>query len=274
MTDVIGVTPWSRQIYHNADSFWQESKGLHHAYMVYRTLRGDYKHIFQPDAVFYVGKSPAAYLKKVRTKKVPDEDIRQWQRFLWNQTVVPLLIVKSQAEIHVYTAFTKPEKKGSQQRIQSILEDVADTLELDQLWTVIESGMIYRQKPEAFLRSNAVDQYLIDNLNATALQLADTQPGKNEKEKEHNLKFAHRFLTRLLFVCYLVERGMIGKHFNNSEYEVLKRLKPANHPKGGYFLSHLFNDLDSISKKRNALCRIFGYVKRVFNGSLFPDSIK
>jgi hypothetical protein len=53
----------------------------------------------------------------------------------------------------------------------------------------------------------------------------------------------------------------------------LKKLKPANHPEGGYFLSHLFNDLYSISKKRNVLCRIFGYVKRVFNGSLFPDSI-
>ena len=133
--------------------------------------------------------------------------------------------------------------------------------------------MIYKQKPEAFLRNNAVDQYLIDNLNATALQLANTQPGKTKEEKEENLKFAHHFLTRLLFVCYLIERGMIGKHFNNTENEILKKLKPANHPKGGYFLSHLFNDLNSISKKRNALCRIFSYVKRVFNGSLFPDSI-
>jgi len=174
---------------------------------------------------------------------------------------------------HVYTAYTKPENKESQQRIQSILDDVADTLELDQLWTAIESGMIYKQKPEAFLRNNAVDQYLLDNLNETAIQLANTQPGKTKEEKEENLKFAHHFLTRLLFVCYLIERGMIGKHFNNTEHETLKKLKPANHPKGGYFLSHLFNDLNSISKKRNALCRIFSYVKRVFNGSLFPDSI-
>ena len=216
ISEIVDVTPWSHQIYHDANSFWQESRGLHHAYMVYRTLRGDYEHIFQPDAVFYVGKSPAAYLKKVKTKKIQDEDIRQWQRFLWNQAVVPLLIIKSPKQVHVYTAYTKPEKEGSQQRIQFILEDVAGTLELDQLWTAIESGMIYRQKPEAFLRDNAVDQYLLGTLKATALQLANTQPGKTKEAKENNLKFAHHFLTRLLFVCYLIERGMIqGKKFED-----------------------------------------------------------
>lgn len=271
MTDVIDVTPWSRQIYHDADSFWRESRGLHYAYMVYRTLRGDYKHIFQPDAVFYVGRSPAAYLKKINARTISDEDIRQWQRFLWNQAVVPLLIVKSPTQIHVYTAYIKPEEKDSQKRIQSILEDVADTLELGQLWTAIESGMIYRQKPEAFLRDNAVDQYLLDNLNATALQLADTQPGKTEKEKEDNLKFAHHFLTRLLFVCYLIERGMIqGKKF---EDENLRKIRPATEKQRGYFLRHLFEDVRDNRKRCDLLCEIFEYVKEKFNGSLFPNDV-
>lgn len=267
------ITPWPRKLYSNAEEFWLDSQGLHYAYLIYRTLRGDHKHIFQPDAVFYVGNSPSAYLKKVSTNEILDEDVRQWQRFLWNQAVVPLLIIKSRTKVHVYTAYTKPEKKGSKQQIQSILENVADTLELDQLWNAIESGVIYKQKPDAFSRNNTVDQYLLDNLNATALQLAGTQLGKTKEEKEDNLKFAHHFLTRLLFVCYLIERGMIGKRFNDTEHEILKKLRPANHPEGGYFLSHLFNELDSISKKRDALRRILGYVKRMFNGSLFPDSI-
>jgi len=271
ISEVVNITPWSKQIYHDADSFWRESKGLHHAYMVCRTLRGVYKHIFQPDAVFYVGKSPAAYLKKVKTKEISDEDIRQWQRFLWNQAVVPLLIVKSQTKTHVYTAYTKPEKKESERRIQPILEDVADTLKLDQLWNAIESGMIYKQKPEAFLRNNAVDQYLLDNLNATALQLAKTQPGRTEEEKEKNLKFAHHFLTRLLFVCYLIERGMIqGKKF---EDENLKKIKPASEKHQGYFLRHLFEDVRDNQKRRDLLCEIFEYVKEKFNGSLFPNDV-
>jgi len=271
ISEIVDVTPWSRQIYHDADSFWQESKGLHYAYMVYRTLRGDYKHIFQPDAVFYVGKSPAAYLKKVKAKRISDEDIRQWQRFLWNQTVVPLLIVKTPTQIHVYTAYTKPEKQENEQRIENILEGVADTLELDQLWTAIESGMIYKQKPEAFLRNNAVDQYLLDSLNATALQLAKTRPGKTKEEKENNLKFAHHFLTRLLFVCYLIERGMIqGKKF---EDENLKKIRPATEKHQGYFLRHLFEDILDNQRRRDLLCEIFEYVKEKFNGSLFTNDV-
>lgn len=271
ISEIVNVTPWSRHIYHDADSFWQESRGLHHAYIVYRTLRGDYKRIFQPDAVFYVGRSPAAYLKKVKTNKISDEDIRQWQRFLWNQTVVPLLIVKSLTQVHVYTAYTKPEKKGSEQRIQSILEDVADTLELDQLWTAIESGMIYKQKPDAFLRNNAVDQYLLDNLNTTALRLAKTQPGRTNQEQENNLKFAHHFLTRLLFVCYLIERGMIqGKKFKD---ENLKKIRPATEKNQGYFLRHLFEDIRDNKMRRDLLCEIFEYVQEKFNGSLFPKDV-
>jgi hypothetical protein len=268
--NTIAEAPWPHQLYSDAEEFWSVSKGLHHAYLIYRTLRGDYNYVFQPDSVFYVGSSPAAYLKKVNT--IADEDVRQWQRFLWNQAVVPLLIVKSLTQVHVYTAYTKPEEKGSQQRIQSILEDVASALELDQLWTAIESGMIYKQRPDAFSRNNAIDQYLLDNLNATAIQLAKTQPERDEKEKENNLKFAHHFLTRLLFVCYLIERGMIeGKHFND---DMLNKLRPTTEKKDGYFLRHLFNDINNIEKKRKVLCQIFEYVKGNFNGSLFLDDIK
>lgn len=273
ISEVVNVTPWPHQLYSDAEEFWSVSKGLHHAYLIYRTLRGDYK-IFQPDSVFYVGNSPAAYLKKVSTNKISDEDIRQWQRFLWNQAVVPLLIVKSLTQVHAYTAYTKPERKESEQRIQSILEDVANTLELDQLWTAIESGMIYKQKPDAFSRNNAVDQYLLDNLNTTALRLANTQPRKTKEEKEDNLKFAHHFLTRLLFVCYLIERGMIGRRFTETEYKILRKLRPATQNREGYFLRHLFKELSTTPQKREALCRILGYVKRMFNGSLFPDSIE
>ncbi len=265
------ITPWPRKLYRNAEEFWRNSQGFHYAYLIYRTLRGDHKRTFQPDAVFYVGKSPAAYLKNV--DEIREEDVGQWQRFLWNQAIVPMLIIKSPIKVRVYTAYSQPQKSDSTEKIQSLLEDTADALKLDKLWTAIESGMIYELKPEAFKREHAVDQYLLDNLNAAGQLLAKTQPGKTKEANEENLEFAHHFLTRLLFVCYLIERGMIGKHFNDSEHEFLKELRPATDEKKGYFLKDLFEDLNTYSKKREALCRIFGYVKRTFNGSLFPESI-
>jgi predicted RNA methylase len=256
------TTPWSRKLYNKKD-FWENSEGLHYAYLVYRTLRGEYKD-FQPDSIFYVGKSPAAYLKKV--ENISDEVIG-WQRFLWNQAVVPLLIVQSKTKVQVYTAYTPPTA-DTPERLESILDTVADALELNQILTMIEAGTLYEVKPEAFHRSQGVDQYLLRNLNAAATQMAETQDGG--KKKQENLEFVHRFLTRLLFVCYLIERGMIkGEHF---EDESLAKLQPKSDSQEGYFLRHLFNDLSSYTKRKEALCKIFARVKDRFNGSLFPEN--
>jgi len=261
-------TPWPRKIYRDAKTFWKDSKGLHYAYIVWRTLRGDHKRVFKPDAVFYVGRSPAAYLKTVKTGKISDADVRDWQRFLWNQAVVPMLIVKSRTEIHVYTAYTKPDQRESHERIKSVLETTSDALELDKLWNTIESGDIYQVSPEAFQRSQAVDSYLLGNLKAAARQLAETQP---EGVTQKNLKFTHLFLIRLLFVCYLIERGMVkGKDFKDRS---LQKLKKASEKADGYFLRDLFEYLKTYSKKRDALCRIFARVRQRFNGSLFPESV-
>ena len=268
ISGVSPVTPWPRKIYHDADKFWDDSKNLHYAYIVYRTLRGDHRRIFQPSAVLYVGRSPAAYLKTVTTNKIAEDDVRDWQRFLWNQAVVPMLIVKSRSEIRVYTAYTEPLERGSQQRLVALLEQSADALRLDQLYNAIESGAIYEFDPQAFQRSTAVDRYLLRNLTATAHDLAETQPGGVTQD---NLEFAHRFLTRLLFVCYLIERGMIkGEHFKQAD---LRKLKQASERTKGYFLHHLFAELTAYSKRRDALCRIFARVKERFNSSLFPESV-
>lgn len=265
ISEVVNVTPWSRKLYRNAGEFWEDSKELHHWYTVYRTLAGEHDD-FKPDAVFYVGKSPSAYL--IETKDISEEDVRRWQRFLWNQTIVPMLVVKSTTKISVYTAYTKPQKTESQQKIVPILVDTADILELEKLWTAIEAGTIYEARPDSFQRQNAVDRFLLANLNAAANQIAETQKGNDRQE---NLKFAHTFLTRLLFVCYLIERGMIkGRHFDDKK---LQKLRPKSENNEGYSLCRLFDDLDTYSQKRDALCRIFARVKDRFNGSLFPETI-
>jgi hypothetical protein len=257
--------PWPRKLY-DADNFWENSKGLHYAYLIYRTLRGDYKHSFKPDAVFYVGKSPVAYLVKVNSDKIPETDLQKWQCFLWNQSVVPMLILRFKRQVRVYTAYTPPQGGDGQYRITDILENVAEALELDQLLTLIEAGVIYEIAPDAFKRSQAVDRYLLNNLNAAALRLAETQKGGAGEQE--NLVFVHRFLTRILFVCYLIERGMIkGEHFDD---EAINELRPKKDENDGFFLRHLFRDLPTYAKRRDALCRIFAHVKDRFNGSLFP----
>jgi hypothetical protein len=265
---ISGATPWRRKLYRTAGDFWQDAESLHYAYVMYRTLRGDYARTFKPDAILYVGKFPAAYVKTVTAEIVSEQDIRVWQRFLWNQSVVPLLIVKSRSEIRVYTAFTEPRDRDSPDRIQPILESVADAIELDQLYTAIEAGTIYETEPRAFNRSKAVDHYLVKNLNGAARRLAEAQSGGITPA---NLEFAHQFLTRLLFTCYLIERGMVrGKHFDDP---LLRKFEPASERSDGYSLCHLFSELKTTAEKRNALYQIFSYVRTRFNGSLFAEGM-
>jgi hypothetical protein len=260
------VTPWPRKLFNDATAFWGESEGLHHAYHVYRALRGDYEDEFKPDGVFYVGRSPAAYLKTV--DDICEEDVRVWQRFLWNQAVVPILIVQSGLKVRVYTAYIRPKQRESTEQIEAILEETCEALKLEQLLTAIEAGTIYEEKPEAFNRAQAVDRYLLENLNAAANEIAQKQEGGLTNE---NLEFAHLFLMRLLFVCYLIERGMIkGRHFNDAN---LGKLQAKSRIREGYFLRHLFDDLSTYAQRRDALCKVFARVKERFNGSLFPDSI-
>jgi hypothetical protein len=264
------IAPWTRKLYKNAGEFWKESEGegLHHAYLVYRALRGDYRKEFRPDGVFYVGKSPAAYLKTVQTNEISEEDVRVWQRFLWNQAVVPILIVKSRLKVRVYTAYSEPRERGSTGWIEAILDTTADAIEVEQLLGAIEAGTIYEEKPKAFRRDKGVDRYLLDNLNAAANEIARAQNGGLN---EDNLGFAHSFLMRLLFVCYLIERGMIkGKDFDD---ERLQKIRAKSEEYEGYFLRHLFDEFNTYAQRRDLLYAVFSFVKKQFNGSLFPDRI-
>jgi len=274
----ISVTPWTKNVYRDADRFLAESEGLHHALIVHRALSGGLKHIFQPDAVFYVGKSPAAYIKDVSV--FSDGDIQKWHRFLWNQAVVPMLIVKSPTSIRVYTACTRPveseEAVDQLAPLERILETAADAIKYyEELLTSIEAGTFYGENPQLFIQDQAVNDYLLRNLNTAANQLAD----KLELEKklagdevQERLRFAHEFLTRLLFVCYLIERGMIkGKHF--SDGPLAKFCKAGAH-EGGYFLRHMFDDLKSDAQKRNRLYELFAHVKTRFNGSLLQGNLR
>ena len=257
-----GSTPWTKAVF-SKDDFWANSAGLHYSYLVDRTLHGAYAHTFQPDYVFYVGKSPAAYIKTVDCFCEPD--IRKWQRFLWNQTVVPMLILQSPTNIRVYTANTAPQAIDTEDRLHEILETTVNALE--SIKDQIEEGEFYENHSSAFQRTTTVDKYLLANLNATALELTGMLEGDSAAS---NLAFVHRFLTRILFVCYLIERDMVkGTFFTDSP---LSKLRPSS-DKQPYLLRDLLNDLTTVKDRHAAICQLFSYVKERFNGSLFHDCI-
>lgn len=257
-----GSTPWKKAVF-TKDNFWINSEGLHYAFLVGRTLSGDCASTFKPDHVFYVGRYPAAYIKTVDC--FDESDIREWQLFLWNQTVVPMLILQDRTKIRVYTANEKPLPPSEKKHVQIIFETAVDALEL--LKSEIEEGKFYEDHKTAFQRSTTVDQYLLTQLNATASNMVMAMEGGSSTS---NLEFVHRFLTRILFVCYLIERGMVkGSFFPEGP---LCKLRTAS-DESPYMLLNLLTDLSTVEEQSRAIFDLFSYVKEHFNGSLFPESL-
>ena len=216
------------------------------------------------DAVLYVDRAPTAYFKRVENSTAAPEDIKEWQTYLWNQHIVPLLVVISDTQIKVYSGQALPTE-GTKDidddgRLVKVFDKVADGLELDEVLTSIETGEIFRNS-ESFNRKHAVDRCLLEQLTGTAKKLI------HSPIKPFQPEFAHLFLTRLLFTCYLIERKMIkGEYF--ADDSVLCNIGDKYK-----LLKDMLNDLPP-KQAINALFRLFGYLKDRFNGSLFDTNLK
>lgn len=247
---------YSGRLFMNSDQIERVDPPLPHSHTVRRAFRR-----LNLDAVLYVDRMPTAYFKRVR--RLDAKKIRQWHTYMWNQHIVPLLVIISDTQIKVYSGQALPTDKdddvdGSGRLVQ-VFGEVADVLELDQVLASIETGEIFR-KSDSFNRKHAVDRCLLENLTKTATNLTDCP------NKPFTAEFAHLFLTRLLFTCYLIERQMInGKHFAGDP--VLSHIGEKYER-----LIDMLNDL-SLSQAREALFRLFGHLKVHFNGSLLDTDL-
>jgi len=247
---------YTHGLFTSSDELDRVDPPLAHSHTVRRAFRR-----LELDAVLYVDRAPTAYFKRV--KALDAANIRRWQTYLWNQHVVPLLVIISDTQMKVYSGQSLPSENDEDidgnGRLVDVFEKVADVLELDQLLASIETGEIFRQ-PDSFNRKHAVDRCLLENLTATANKLI------NCPNNPFTAEFAHLFLMRLLFACYLIERKMIkGRHFPDDP--VLCRI-------GGQYnrLVHMLNDLSG-SQARDALFRLFHHLKVHFNGSLLDTDL-
>jgi hypothetical protein len=124
----------------------------------------------------------------------------------------------------------------------------------------VVSGEFYRRhNPEGrnaakkFDPREMVDAYLLEQLAAVRDELT------HGKHKLH-VETAHAFLGRLLFTCYLIDRGIVvlseSKYFPNQPWKTLQELL-----RGGD--DEVFDRLYK---------RLFPQLKRDFNGSMFDDA--
>lgn len=199
------------------------------------------------DAINFSGEYPFIYIKKL--KEFNPTQVRDLHRKIWNEGRTPLLGIITPTEIRFYDCFDLPvERKDELDKIQigEIYKNTKQDIEhlaglLHQ--SKIDSGVIWEEQFGKNIKTkNRVDRKLVANL-AIAREKLHTQ---------YNIPFnvVHDLLGRSLFTLYLQDRGI---------------LKPENYPQkknvSGFF---------ELLEYPRATIELFDYLKKKFNGDLFP----
>lgn len=197
---------------------------------------------------------PTVYL--CEGKRFTTAQKRERQRFVWNQGLVPLLVLLTPGQVEVYSGVRKPLKPDAPDdtpdtALISDLGNIAETLECAKFIRSVETGQFFQDRRDFFPPGQAVDRCLVANLVQAARRL---------KNAGWKLDRAHSLLGRALFVSFLHQRGFIKpNHFPASTKSLLDIVKDRT-----------VEDAKHLLYGENGL---FSVLKREFNGTMFDAAL-
>ncbi|MDP2786217.1 MAG: N-6 DNA methylase [Sulfurimicrobium sp.] len=210
------------------------------------------------DGILCLDGRPVLYLKEYNSPISSSERIVAQRRF-WNQGVANVLVLADPTSVYIYSGLAKPPrdqspeeeeyslvekltKVGYVQRIQSFYHDLA-------------TGNYYETKKKYFDPDQSVDSWLLDNLRALRNALI-------EGEERLETKRAHAFIGRMLFLCYLLDRGIVPVG------------KPDKKRTGTMVLAEILEG--HIAHESRITClydELFSDLKGRFNGNMFDQNL-
>ncbi len=206
------------------------------------------------DGILCAENVPLVYFKQL--KRINAVDVAELHRKFWNHGGAPILALITPEEVHVYSGFTKPEADTSPDGYVSGLVDVIERASeaLRQFLAAVESGQFFRSHEKSFRPSGRVDRDLLDNLQATRGSLIAAAGVLESKDLD-------ALLCRLVFACYLFDRGIVGETYLQSIGVT-----------GAAHLREVLS-LHPKTKAKKALYDLFRQLGRDFNGDLFSDNL-
>jgi hypothetical protein len=210
--------------------------------------------VLKVDGVLCVDHSPLVYFKVA--KRITPEAVYDLHQRFWNHSGAAILVLVTDDDVQVYSGMTKPipaTGDGPKLAPVEIFERVADGLKA--FMVSVESGEFFHKHQRSFDPSQRVDRDLLDNLRNTRETLDEAT------RKRIPAQVLDALLCRLVFTCYLFDRGVIGESYlsdlgihSAANLRDVLRTKPHD-------------------KAKAALYKLFGKLGDDFNGDLFSDDL-
>jgi type I restriction-modification system DNA methylase subunit len=206
------------------------------------------------DGILCTDSTPLIYFKRV--KRIDPAEVVRLQHDFWNHGGAPILVLVAPEGVHVYSGCSEPVPQAdSNGRIPSLVT-VLDWVspKLREFLGAVESGEFFRLHAESFNPEHRVDRRLLDNLEAMRKKLLVEAAVMSDPE------IIDRLLCRIVFTCYLFDRGIIGN----------KYMKAIGLPDA----AHL-RDVLSLQPNTAKAClyKLFRKLGKDFNGNLFSDNL-
>lgn len=210
------------------------------------------------DLVICVNGVPTLFRTR-REHALADGALHELHKQFWNQGLASVFMVIDPARAYLLSGLEPPQSPADLQKPGASMNALVEELsaisesEYEAVFNSVANGEFYRRYNEKFKSEGLVDQELTLNLGALSRLLRDDK-------HEHPVpeEVAHNFICRLLFTCYLVDRGVY-------------RLPDSGAESG----SRLHGALASQPTDKAAayLYDVFRQLKRKFNGSMFDQNL-
>ena len=212
------------------------------------------------DGVLCLDNRPVLYLKKYGRPFSSHERINL-QRLFWNQGVANVLVLVDPLTVFIYSGLAKPQnedfdKEPDENALVDTLTQVEYVQQIQALYHALATGHYYELHQNYFEPNQTVDAWLLDNLRNLRNSLIENEDGLD-------IKTAHAFIGRILFMSYLLDRGIysIGK-------------LTTSRRTGTMLLAETLERKKSHNSRLNFLYGLFNELKDKFNGNMFDQDLK
>ncbi|HWS90677.1 MAG TPA: N-6 DNA methylase [Pyrinomonadaceae bacterium] len=219
-------------------------------YLRYNTIVSSDK--TKTTSIYELSGSPCIYFANLEQADPSSAELSEIRKAAWNQGLAPMLWVITPAKILIYNCYAKPaleDDYDSSRHLLRLFEYTEEGLrKLNEFAgrLEIESGRFWQQEEAKQIdRRERVDAALLRDLAEAERQLI---AGGLDRH------IAHTLLGRSIFIAYLQDRGILKPQFFRSRFGVA--------------------DFTELLGSKTATYDLFKWVRRTFNGDLFPLTYK